>query len=195
MSRIKLILYLFLIDQISKLFVMLCLGNPVKVPDCSLPVGITYTKSMGFLFGIFLYIPYNRWLAIILFVLIIWVIQLFFRFYWLRFRRNKLIYSSFSFITAGFLGNAADSIVLGYARDIIAVPVFVATNLSDIFILTGVFLLFIECITNRDFLKSLPTKRGARGMMIIKSELEKARPIVTIVRHDIRIILKWLHLC
>ena len=204
--RTKVILSLFIIDQLSKLLAMLYVWkfypsyvwleriNPYVTASSWSPIGITYTKSMGFSFGIFLYIPYNRALAITLFVLIIWAIQLFFRFYWVRFRRNKLIYSSFCFIIAGFSGNTADSIILGYARDIIAIPVLVATNLSDIFIVTGVFLLFLECITNRDFLKSLPAKRGVRGGEIIKAEFEKARPIVVIVQHDIRVLLKWLHI-
>lgn len=194
MARTKLIISLFLLDQLSKFILMLYLGHSAVTNIDSPSIGLTYLKSNGFLFGIFLYIPYNRWLAVFLFAVIIWVIQLFFRFYWLKFRRNKLIYFSFTLIMAGFLGNAFDGIVLGYARDIFEIPVLVATNLSDIFILTGVFLMFIEFIEDREFLKSLPPKRNARGMMIIKSEFEKARPIVTIVKQDIHTLRKWLHL-
>lgn len=192
--RTKLIISLFLLDQLSKLILMLCMGHSAVTNIESPSIGFTYLKSNGFLFGIFLYIPYNRWLAIFMFAVIIWVIQLFFRFYWLKFRRNKPIYSSFAFIMAGFMGNAFDGIVLGYARDIIEIPILVATNLSDIFILIGVLLMFIEFIEDREFLKSLPPKRNARGMMIIKSEFEKTRLIGTIVKHDFHTLRKWLHL-
>lgn len=117
--------------------------------------GLGYCGSKGYLFGLFMLTPYRRWLVVVIMLADLFIIQLFFRYYWLRFRRNRLTYISFSLIMGGFLGNFFDCIVFKYVRDFILLPFLRSTNLADSFIFVGVILLLLELWINKDFRKNL----------------------------------------
>lgn len=117
--------------------------------------GLSYCISHGYLFGIFIITNYRRWLVVLIMLIDLFILQLFFRFYWSRFRRNNLIYTAFSFIIGGFLGNFFDSIVFKYVRDFITLPLVRATNLADLFLGLGLLLLLIEFGINQEFRKNL----------------------------------------
>ena len=118
-------------------------------------LGISYFKSTGYLFGIFMLIPYQKWLVILIILIDLFILQLFFRFYWHNFRRNKLSENAFYFIIAGLIGNSFDFVVFRYVRDFIILPWIKATNLADIFLITGLFLILIEFWINIEFRKNL----------------------------------------
>lgn len=148
--------------------------------------GLSYCVSQGYLFGLFLIFPYRRWLVILLMVVALFIVQLFFRFYWLIFRKNSLTYTSFSFIIGGFLGNSFDCIVFKSVRDFIKIPLLKATNLADIFILLGLLLLLIEFWINREFRKNLFKLKP------LKQEWELLLPLFKLPIEDIKKLLNRL---
>ncbi|MDI6840216.1 MAG: signal peptidase II [bacterium] len=179
--RFKFVTLVFLIDQVTKLVSML-LSTKFQFDG----FGFSYCKSEGYLFGIFMLIPYRRWLLILLMLSALFIIQLFFRFYWLRFRSNSLTYLSFSFIVGGFIGNFFDCILFKYVRDFIIIPLFKSTNLADCFIATGLVLILIELLINKKF-KELLFK-----LKPLKYEIELLSPIFRIPIQDFKKLLSKL---
>jgi lipoprotein signal peptidase len=184
--RLKLFILVFLVDQATKWWAVLC------QPDFRFGIrslnrfGIKLSKSGGYLFGLFDVIRYQRWLIIVLTVCILFVIQLFFRFYWLRFRRNRLTYISFSLIIGGFCGNFLDCLVFEYVRDFILVPLFRETNLADAFLLVGLCLVLIDFCINSNFRKVMFKLRPLR------SEIELIAPIFKLPVQDIKKLIYYL---
>ncbi|MFA5032402.1 MAG: signal peptidase II [bacterium] len=176
--RKKIILSLVLLDQLAKLFSFVLQKSHLNIP------GLTYIKSKGYLFGIFVFIPYNRILVIGLLLISLYIIVLFFRFYWLKFKRTRLSYVSFSFIMGGFLGNGIDCIIFGYVRDMISIPVYISTNLSDLFIGIGLLILAIELLFNKDFRKVGLILKSPKG------ELESIRPLGSLIVQDFKNVYK-----
>ena len=173
--RFKSFILVFLIDQATKLSSMLFSPNfQFK------GFGLSYCKSEGVLFGLFALITYRRWLLVLFMVGAVFVIQLFFRFYWIRFRRNLLTYVSFSFIIGGFSGNFLDCLIFKYVRDFVVIPLFKSTNLADVFIVTGLIFILTEFYVNKEFRKVLFKLRP------LKSELELISPIFHIPIQDFK---------
>lgn len=135
------------LDQITKSLTSLI--NPSILFKWGL--GIECIKSKGILFGFFTFSPHNKSLFMLLMTIDLVIIVLFFRFYTKEYRQNRLISMSFLLVTAGFVGNFLDGLILGYVRDFIVVPVIGGTNLSDILIIIGILLLIIELTTNKVF--------------------------------------------
>ncbi|PIU29273.1 MAG: hypothetical protein COT09_01695 [Candidatus Hydromicrobium americanum] len=189
--RLKLFILTFLADQITKWLSMIYLAGNKYAGFLRLKsFGLSYCKSEGYLFGIFMLTPYRRWLVILIMLVDLFIIQLFFRFYWLRFRRSRLTYISFSFIIGGFLGNFLDISVFKYVRDFILLPQQInlfagrSTNLADIFIALGLIFLLTEFWVNRDFRKNLFKLRG------LKYELGLLSPLFKLPLQDIKKLLK-----
>ena len=148
--RAKLILLAFLLDQFTKYLTI------IYQPDLKFKgVGLLYSESKGYMLGLFMVVPYRRWLVILIMLFFLFMIQLLFRFYWRVFRRNRLTYMSFSFIVGGFLGNFMDCIISEYVIDIFRVPFVYATNLADGFIFVGLGLLLLEFSINKNFWKTM----------------------------------------
>lgn len=145
--------------------------------------GLSYCLSQGYLFGLFTLISYRRWLVILLMLGDLFILQLFFRFYWLFFRKNLLSYTSFSFIIGGFLGNFFDCIVFKAVRDFIKVPFFRATNLADIFLFLGLLFLLIELWINREIRKKMFKLKP------LKQEWEFLFPLFKLPIEDIKKLL------
>lgn len=185
--RLKLCIIVFLVDQAAKWWAVLC------QPDFRFGLGslngfgIKLGESGGYLFGLLDVMRYQRWLIVLLTVCAFFVIQLFFRFYWLQFRRNRLTYISFSLIMGGFCGNFFDCVVFRYVRDFVLVPFFRETNLADLFLLTGLFLVLIEFCINGDFRKILFKLRP------LHSEIQLIAPIFKLPVRDIKRLTNYLH--
>lgn len=178
--RFRLVISVFVIDQLSKL-VSRFWSNGFQFKG----FGICSYESQGYLIGLFFFIPYKRWLAFLLFAFMLFIIQLFFRFYWMKYRRNRLIYTAFSFIIAGFLGNFFDCMVFKYVRDIFIVPFIRSTNIADIFILVGLGLMLIEFWINSSFRRILFKLRP------LKEEFALVSPMFDIVVQDIKRLQKF----
>jgi len=185
--RFKLFVLVFFVDQATKWWVLLCqpdfrFGNgPFN------GFGVKLNKSSGYLFGLFSVIKYQRWLIILFVVCILFLLQLFYRFYWIQFRRNKLTYISFSLIIGGFCGNFSDCLMFEYVRDFILIPFFGRANLADGFLISGLWLVFIEFCINSDFRKVLFKLRP------LHSEIELIAPIFKLPVQDIKKLIHFLN--
>lgn len=140
--------------------------------------GISHCLSKGYLFGIFAITSYRRWLVTLILIIDLFILQLFFRFYSLKFRKNRLIDSASVFIIAGFLGNSVDAIVFGHVRDFIILPFIIATNFADVFLGVGLILLLIEFWLNLDFRKILFKLKP------INQELELVHLLFRVIKED-----------
>jgi hypothetical protein len=87
---------------------------------------------------------------------------------------------------AGFTGNGIDSSIFGYVRDMIAIPVYIATNLSDLFVGIGLLILAIELLFSKDF-----RKVGLR-LKSAKEELESIRPLGSLIVQDFKNVYRWI---
>lgn len=185
--RFKLFIFVFFVDQATKWWVLLCQPDFRFRNGPLSGFGVKLNKSSGYLFGLFNVIKYQRWLIILFVVCILFLLQLFYRFYWIQFRRNKLTYISFALIIGGFCGNFFDCFVFKYVRDFIIVPFFSETNLADGFLMTGLCLVLIEFCINRDFRKILFKLRPVRD------EIELVAPIFKLPAQDIKKIIHYLN--
>lgn len=147
-------------------------------------VGLSYCVSRGYLFGIFMICTYRRWLIILLMLIDLFILQLFFRFYWTAFRKNRLSDTAFSFIIGGFLGNLFDFILFKYVRDFITLPLIRSTNLADTFLFLGLLLLLIELWINKEFRKKWLKLKP------LNQELELIYPLFKILKEDFNKIFK-----
>ena len=130
------IIFLILIDQISKLITSKYLlnSNIVLIPKFLL---FSYVKNFGAAFGI---LEGKRVLFIV-----ITVIVSSYLIYELIKSDNKFNTISLVLIISGIMGNFIDRVVFGYVRDFISFSIFNPVfNLADSFIVVGVILYIIN---------------------------------------------------
>jgi hypothetical protein len=82
------------------------------------------------------------------------------------------------------VGNGIDCSIFGYVRDMIAIPVYISTNLSDLFMGIGLVMLAIELLFNKDFRKAGLRLKSPKG------ELESIRPLGSLIVQDFKNVYK-----
>ncbi len=146
-------LLFFLIDQISKFFVIKYLDFLTVIPNF---LSLTFVKNTGVAFSMLS----GNWLFIILLSLVIICFLIYFvKKEYLMSKKNNIFYDIvYALVFGGVFGNLIDRIYRGFVVDFISVhflnyyfPVF---NLADIFITFGtIFLIFITFKEDKKQLK------------------------------------------
>lgn len=124
-------LFLVLIDQIVKYFIVMFNPNLIILPFFS----IVFVKNQGAAFGI---LQGMQWF----FVLIAILVLVFLVYYYKKIEsKNLLMLISWTLFVAGLIGNLIDRLFRGYVVDFISIGNFPAFNVADSLLCIAVTLL------------------------------------------------------
>ena len=134
------IVFILILDQISKYFVYLYKPNIILIKKV---LSITYAKNNGIAFSM---LSENRFFIILIsFVLISLFLYIIYKD--MKKDNNKFKLILYAILLGGILGNLLDRLIRGYVIDFISIKIFTyyfpVFNLADICITVGVILLII----------------------------------------------------
>ncbi|MDI3534334.1 MAG: signal peptidase [Thermosediminibacterales bacterium] len=136
------IVFLVLIDQISKSYIQKLMSPNESIPIIKNLFHITYVKNYGAAFGV---LKHRTTFFVFISVLIVIIILVYMQFVP---KNKKALRFAFALQIGGALGNLLDRIRLSYVVDFLDLRIWPVFNIADMAIVFGVGILIYEIVFN-----------------------------------------------